>query len=407
MRAATTGILCLAAGLAVGGTGADLADDAAAEDSEAAYRHVVSTLGYAAPDASDGNDECGLALAAAHASSGGIAVLLRRPATFGAGAGAGTALQDDDPGGDDTTPDAFRFEDQTGVEPKSVITSDAITVSGLDAEARIEVSGGKYSVGCTTSFRSSSSTVGDGEAVCVRHTSAAGFDAATDTTLTIGGVADTFTSVTQGADTTPDPFAFTDVGNALLNSPQVSDSVTIRGIRSAAPVSVTGGAYSLGCTDAFTGAAGTIAPDATVCVRHTSSVSHGTATDTTLTVGGVSDTFTSTTPAPQDFSQTGAPAPLDLLLGLLALGIARRRRAKKSVRPVALANGSLETGPCLPSIGVVRERGLRIRGSCGHDAARAVHGRCGAARCSRGGADSRAATGGETSAATIAPPSCR
>lgn len=330
MRTATPRILSLAAGLVVGGASADLADDAAVEDRDAAFAHVVSTLGYAAAGAPDVNAECRPDPVMAHAGAGGIAVLLRRPAVFDASAGAGTLREDDDdPGEEDTTPDAFQFEDRAGVEPRSVITSDAITVSGLDAAARIEVSGGKYSVGCTSAFRGSGSTVTDGQTVCVRHTSAAGFDTATDTVLTIGGVADTFTSVTQGADTTPDPFTFTDVGDALLNSPQVSDSVTIRGFRGDAPLSVTGGDYSPGCTGAFTAAAGTIAPESTVCVRHTSSAFHGVATDTTLTVGGVSDTFRSTTSAAQDFSRTGAPALLDALLGLLAVGIARLRRAKK------------------------------------------------------------------------------
>jgi hypothetical protein len=132
-------------------------------------------------------------------------------------------------------------------------------------------------------------------------------------------------------DNTPDPFAFTDVHNALLNSPQVSDSVTISGIRDPAAISVVGGEYSLGCASAFTTVAGSIDPGSTVCVRHLSAGVQGEATHTTLTVGGVSDTFTSTTEAPQDFSKTGALGPLEALWGLLAaLGAGARRKKIRS-----------------------------------------------------------------------------
>ena len=58
---------------------------------------------------------------------------------------------------------------------------------------------------------------------------------------------------------------------------------------------MTGGTYSIGCTAAFTSAAGTISNDQTVCVRQTSAATNSTAVTTTLAVGGVSGTFTSIT----------------------------------------------------------------------------------------------------------------
>jgi hypothetical protein len=277
-------------------------------------------------------------LVAATPGGDSVAVLLRRPVVLDASEGTGT-LEDDDVS---TTPDAFHFEDQADVERAAIVTSAAVTISGIGTAVRIDVVGGTYSVGCTSSFRASSSTIANGRSVCVRHTASDDFDTATDTLLTVGGVSDTFTSKTHKQDTTPDAFSFTDVRDALLNSPQLSNSVTIRGIRSAAPISVVGGEYSLGCTTVFTSAAGTIAPDSTVCVRHTSSAQHATATHTTLTVGGVADTFSSTTPGTQDLSQTGALALRDLLAWLLAaLVIARRACKKKSARAVSLASGSL------------------------------------------------------------------
>jgi len=96
-------------------------------------------------------------------------------------------------------------------------------------------------------------------------------------------------------DSTPDAFVFTDVTSAALSTLQTSNAVVITGINTAAPVSVTGGEYAIGCTGAFSTAAGTVTSNQTVCVRHTSAAANSVTTNTTLTVGGVADTFTSTT----------------------------------------------------------------------------------------------------------------
>jgi hypothetical protein len=62
-------------------------------------------------------------------------------------------------------------------------------------------------------------------------------------------------------------------------------------------VAIVGGEYSIGCTATFTSAPGTITNGQTICVRHTASGMAGGAMTTTLTVGGVSVTFSSTTAA--------------------------------------------------------------------------------------------------------------
>lgn len=252
------------------------------------------------------------------ANRGDNMVLWNPPAAFDSGQGFGA--KDGGDGDDETGPDRFSFEDRPDVEPDTQITSAIVTITGLRSEAPISVSGGSYSIGCGTKFTSKSGSIRDGQSVCVRHTSSNDFNTATDTTLTVGGVSDTFTSTTLAPDSEPDPFAFVDVRNALMNTMQTSNAVTISGIRSAAPISVLGGEYSIGCTATFTTADGTIADEETVCVRHVSSAGLDTATDTMLTVGGVSDTFTSTTPMPNQASlDAGALGLLDLLLGLLAV----------------------------------------------------------------------------------------
>lgn len=108
----------------------------------------------------------------------------------GGGGGAGGTP------GPDTTPAPFSFVDQTGVATNSVITSAPVTITGIDAAAPVTVSGGTYSVGCTETYVASSGTITNGQTVCVRHTSAATAGTRTDTTLTVGGVSDVFTSTT-------------------------------------------------------------------------------------------------------------------------------------------------------------------------------------------------------------------
>ncbi|MEQ1517289.1 MAG: PQQ-dependent sugar dehydrogenase [Usitatibacteraceae bacterium] len=104
-------------------------------------------------------------------------------------------------------------------------------------------------------------------------------------------------SFSSSTDSTPDAFAFSPASNVAQSVVTVSNTVRITGLSINASISVTGGEYSIGCTATFTTAAGTIANNATVCVRHTSAATENASTTTTLSVGGVNATFTSTTAA--------------------------------------------------------------------------------------------------------------
>jgi hypothetical protein len=195
----------------------------------------------------------------------------------------------------DTAPDQFTFTDQTGVSLSSTITSAAVTIAGIDSPAAISVSGGSYDVNASGSFTTSPGTVSVGNTVRARHTSSGSNSTATNTVVTIGGVADTFTSTTVGSDTTPSQFTFTDQSGVALSSTITSAAITVSGIDAAATITVTGGTYDKNSSGSFTASAGTVVNGDTVRARHTSSGSNLTATNTAVTIGGVSDTFTSTT----------------------------------------------------------------------------------------------------------------
>jgi len=109
-------------------------------------------------------------------------------------------------------------------------------------------------------------------------------------------------------DTTPAVFNFAPSVDVALSTTITSPAITLSGFDVAVPISITNGEYSIN-GGAFTSAAGTISPAQTLAVKVTSSNANSTAVTTTLTVGGVSATYTVTTLAdaiPEAFSFTPA-----------------------------------------------------------------------------------------------------
>jgi hypothetical protein len=99
------------------------------------------------------------------------------------------------------------------------------------------------------------------------------------------------------ADTTPDQFAFVDQSDVARFDIITSAPVTVTGIDTPAAITVSGGTYDINASGSFTASAGTVNNGDTVRARQTSSASYSTAVNTLITIGGVSDTFTSTTVA--------------------------------------------------------------------------------------------------------------
>ncbi len=107
-------------------------------------------------------------------------------------------------GSNDSTPDAFSFVDKTDVALSTLISSNKITVSGINVASAISVTGGEYSVN-GGAYTSANGSVNNGDMVRVRQTSSASNSTSVNTTLTIGGVSDTFTSTTLAVGATTGP----------------------------------------------------------------------------------------------------------------------------------------------------------------------------------------------------------
>lgn len=220
------------------------------------------------------------------------------------------------------TPTAFSFVDQSGVALSALITSAPVQINGINTVATWIASSGTACVSsanncaCDIAAWATGGTVSNGQYLCARHTSGAGFSTAVNTVVTVGAGSDTFTSTTLAADTTPDAFSFTPQTGAALNSVATSNTITVSGIDSAANISIVGGTYSIG-GGAYVSTPGTVTNGQTVSVRLTASASVNTLTSATLTIGGVSGVFNVTT--------TGTAIPtlsewaMLLLAGLLGL----------------------------------------------------------------------------------------
>ena len=91
-------------------------------------------------------------------------------------------------------------------------------------------------------------------------------------------------------------FNFISVNNQPLSTEIASNVIGINGNTIPAPISITGGQYSLNGA-AFTSAPGYAAAGSTIQVQVLSSASNSTATSCTLSVGGQTSTFTATTVA--------------------------------------------------------------------------------------------------------------
>ncbi len=206
----------------------------------------------------------------------------------------------------DVTPDVFYLYSVTNAERNAEVTSLSITVSGINTSVPISITGGWYSVstdgGLSFSPYSTTtpSTVTAGDVVRVKQLSSPNFSTMTTTKLTISGKSADFQVTTRAARTTPYPFSFVDQVGVTTSTLVTSNSIIVVGIEAPATIYISGGEYEINGNGMWSSASGTVANNDTVRVRQVSSPLDGTRTDTAVTIGGVSDTFSITTFVPDD-----------------------------------------------------------------------------------------------------------
>jgi hypothetical protein len=108
------------------------------------------------------------------------------------------------------------------------------------------------------------------------------------------------TEVSKLAGTLPDPFTFAAVTGAQRSSSVESNTITVIGTSHLSAISISGGEYKINGSGTWTASPGTFNPGDTVKVRLITSGSYSATTIATLTIGGVSGTFSVTTLADTD-----------------------------------------------------------------------------------------------------------
>ena len=101
-------------------------------------------------------------------------------------------------------------------------------------------------------------------------------------------------TTTAEPDTTPNDFDFGGAVVVAVSTLTESTAITVSGINTASPISVTNGEYQIDSGE-WTTISSTVSNGQTVKVRHTSSADYATSTGTNLTIGGFSDAFWTTT----------------------------------------------------------------------------------------------------------------
>ncbi len=214
----------------------------------------------------------------------------------------------------DITPENYDIDPRSNVALASQQTSSPVTISGINDDAPISIDGGEYSI-AGGSFTSDAGTVSAGDEVLVRVTASALFSTPVTATLSVGPSGATvdaaFTVTTLAQDITPEAFEFTALPSVVRGSVNDSGPITITDINDSAPISVSGGSYSIEGAD-FTSEAGLVSNGQAVIVRVTASSSFSTAASATLSVGPegatVNGSFTVTTldrdDTPESFSQS-------------------------------------------------------------------------------------------------------
>ncbi|MBI2315908.1 MAG: hypothetical protein HYU75_02425 [Betaproteobacteria bacterium] len=124
----------------------------------------------------------------------------------------------------DTTPEAFSFDARRDVARHGVTTSNALTVSGINAPAAISIAGGEYSVDGGT-YTAAPGSVGNGQQVSVRLVASSSYSTTTTATLTIGGVSANFNATTPSTFSSA-PYLPLAIGNNWTMSPAGGYSIT-------------------------------------------------------------------------------------------------------------------------------------------------------------------------------------
>jgi len=219
----------------------------------------------------------------------------------------------------DVIPDVFAFSPSVDAELDTLHSSNAITIAGLNTATTLSILSGEYWRSSTNAWLAAPATATDifnGEQIKLRAKSSDEYSNTSRAEVEIGGIAASYTVTTKAdpvvPDTTPDAFVLGSQTDLAFASTVQSAAITITGINKATAISITGGEYSIDDGNTWLATASTVTHLQQVMVRHTSGNDYSVETISTLTIGGVSAHFSSTTvaiPVPDLDAGAGISSP--------------------------------------------------------------------------------------------------
>ncbi|MCD8498206.1 MAG: hypothetical protein LRZ85_09185 [Alphaproteobacteria bacterium] len=193
---------------------------------------------------------------------------------------------------DDVEPDAFTFNDVTNATQDTVITSNTVTITGINMPVTVSISGaeGTPELSINGGPWVTSGMIVSGQTLQLRVTSGTGFSNIRTSVMSIGSASAEWNVTTEAADGAPDAFTFTDLTGQAFNTLLTSNTVTITGINAGTPVSVSGdGSPEISINGGVWVTSGTIEDGQSLQIRLTSGNAYAVTRVATVDVGGITD----------------------------------------------------------------------------------------------------------------------
>lgn len=224
--------------------------------------------------------------------------------------------------------------------PGSFVVSNAVSITGIDVSVPVSVTGGEYAVD-SGAFTSAVGSVSANQTVTLRVTAPLTLGGVQTANLTVGRGATSFSvTTTTAGDYAPEAFSFVPVTEIAPETVVESEAIAVGGIDTSTSISVVGGEYSIN-SGSWTSSSGTASLGNQIKLRLTAPSGYGQTGSATLTIGGVSASFsvstrsfTPVTTASQVFSNPQTVTVVD------STGVVRLTAAPAA--PLQLASNALE-----------------------------------------------------------------
>ncbi len=197
----------------------------------------------------------------------------------------------------DEIPDSFNVTDLQMQGPSTTVASAPLTPTGFVAPASIAISGANcyYAINGGT-FTNAAGTIAPGANVTLQTIASPDYVSTVSCDLDIGGISDTW-YVTTHASHEPSPYSFADLSEQTLSNTVATASITITGLGMETNISISGtNCFYAIDGGSFTDANGTISNEQNVTLQTITPETIDSITECTVTIGGVSDTWSVSTP---------------------------------------------------------------------------------------------------------------